>query len=80
MYLWPIKAQKIFKKWLNKKQVKRLHAHAQLQMINNIKEDSGQNIRSVPKTNVLKVLMKTMRMMKSRIIKGVELPETEKKV
>ena len=48
-------------------------------MINIIKDDTRQNDQSVPKKNVLKVAMKTMRMMNTRIIKSVELPETEKK-
>ena len=48
-------------------------------MINIIKDDTRQNDQSVPKNNVLKVAMKTMRMMNTRIIKIVELPETVKK-
>ena len=37
------------------------------------------NDQSVPKKNSLKVVMKTRRMMNTRIIKSVELLETEKK-
>ena len=68
----------------NKPPSKRLHLltpppHPQLQMLNIIKEDTHQIDQSVSKKNVLKVVMKTMRMMNTRIIKSVELPETEKK-
>ena len=77
---------KILKKMAKNKQVKRLHLlppppppPPQLQMINIIIDDTRQNDQSVPKNNVLKVVMKTMRMMNTRIIKSVELPETEKK-
>ena len=63
--------------------MKRLHLlappHHQLQMINIIKKDTGQKYQYVPKKNVLKVAMKTMRMMNTRLIKNVELPETGKK-
>ena len=48
-------------------------------MINIIKDGTRQNDQSVPKKNVLKVVMKTKRMMNIQIIKSVELPETEKK-
>ena len=48
-------------------------------MINIIKNDTRQNDQSVPKNNALKVVKKTTRMMNTRIIKKVELPETEKK-
>ena len=48
-------------------------------MINIIKDDTRQNDQSLPKKNVLEVAMKTMQMMNTRIIKSVELPETEKK-
>ena len=48
-------------------------------MINIIRDDTRQNDQSVPKKNVLKVVMKTRRMMKTRIKQKVELPETEKK-
>ena len=67
------------------KLVKRLHLPPppppppQLQMINIIKDDTRQNDQSVPKMNVLTVVMKTMRMMNTRKIKSVELPEKEKK-
>ena len=48
-------------------------------MKNIIKDDTRQNDQYVPKKNVLKVVMKTMRMMNFQLIKSVELPETEKK-
>ena len=64
--------------------MKKLHLlppppHPQLQMTNIMNEDTGQTDQSVPKKNVLKVVIKTTRMMNTRIIKSVELPETEKK-
>ena len=67
------------------KQVKRLHLltpppHPQLQMINIIKDDTRQNDQSVTKKSVLKVVMKTTRNMSTRMIKTVEMPETEKNV
>ena len=48
-------------------------------MKNIIKNDTRQNDQSYPKKNELKVVKKTTRMMNTRIIKKVELPETEKK-
>ena len=46
---------------------------------NIIKDHTRQNYQSFPKKNMLKMVMKTMRMMKARTIKSVELPETEEK-
>ena len=65
------------RKLVNNKLVKRLHLlpppphPPQLEIINIIKDDTRQNDQSVPKKNVLKVAMKMMRMMNTRIIKSV---------